>query len=119
MQMFGRTVIYTDVASVTAGNVREVLPKTLLVHHKNRSEIESLPVYFKDKSHIPNKKKGVRPAINRKICEKRANEIVLFRHIIKFRMQRRIRTEIVRCRKLDEMISEKQRKEMNRFRFTI
>lgn len=31
--MFGRPVIYTDVASVTAGNVREVLTKALSVHH--------------------------------------------------------------------------------------
>ena len=79
MQMFGRTVIYTDVASVTAGNVRDVLTKALSDHHKNRSEIEYLFDYYKGKTPILSKKKEVRPTINHKICENRANEIVNFK----------------------------------------
>ena len=79
MQMFGRTVIYTDVASVTAGNVRDVLTKALSDHHKNRSEIEYLFDYYKGKTPILSKKKEVRPSINHKICENRANEIVNFK----------------------------------------
>ena len=53
MQMFGRTVIYTDVVSVTAGNVRDVLTKALSDHLKNRSEIEYLFDHYKGKTSIP------------------------------------------------------------------
>ena len=38
MQMFDRTVIYTGVASVTAGNVSEVLTKAMSVHYKNLND---------------------------------------------------------------------------------
>ena len=46
MQMFGRTVIYTDASSVTAENVREVLKKALIVHTQNQNEI-LYPIIFK------------------------------------------------------------------------
>lgn len=39
MQMFGRTVIYTDTSSVTAENVCDVLNKALSVHANNKCEI--------------------------------------------------------------------------------
>ena len=79
MQMFGRTVIYTDASSVTADNVREVLKKTLSTHIKNQNEIEYLYNYYKGKTPILQKKKEVRPTINHHICENRANEIVNFK----------------------------------------
>ena len=79
MQMFGRTVIYTDVTSVTAENVRDVLTKALAVHHKNQAEIDNLYGYYKGKTPILHKKKEVRPTINHQICENRANEIVNFK----------------------------------------
>lgn len=79
MQMFGRTVIYTDVTSVTAENVRDVLTKALAVNHKNQAEIDYLYGYYKGKTPILQKKKEVRPTINRQICENRANEIVNFK----------------------------------------
>lgn len=79
MQMFGRAVIYTDVSSVTAENVREVLSKALTVHAKNKSEIEYLYDYYKGKTPILGKTKEVRPQINHRICENRANEIVNFK----------------------------------------
>ena len=79
MQMFGRTVIYTDVTSVTADNVRDVLSKALAVHHKNQAEIDYLYGYYKGKTPILHKKKEVRPTINHQICENRANEIVNFK----------------------------------------
>ena len=63
MQMFGRTVIYTDVTSVTADNVRDVLTKALAVHHKNQAEIDYLYGYYKGKTPILHKKKEVRPTI--------------------------------------------------------
>jgi len=79
MQMFGRAVIYTDVSSVTAENVCDVLNKALTVHAQNSAEIEYLYNYYKGKTPILSKVKEVRPTINHKICENRANEIVNFK----------------------------------------
>lgn len=79
MQMFGREVIYTDVSSVTSENVIDVLNKALTVHSQNQNEIDYLYSYYKGKTNILNKVKEVRPAINHKICENRANEIVNFK----------------------------------------
>lgn len=79
MQMFGRTVIYTDASSVTAANVRDVLSKALHVHAQNQNEIDYLYSYYKGKTPILQKQKEVRPTINHQICENRANEIVNFK----------------------------------------
>lgn len=79
MQMFGRTVIYTDVSSVTSENVCEVLNKALVAHAQNQSESDYLYNYYKGKTPILSKEKEVRPTINHKICENRANEIVNFK----------------------------------------
>lgn len=79
MQMFGRTVIYTDVSSVTSENVCDVLNKALTVHAQNQREIEYLYDYYKGKTPILNKQKEIRSEINHKICENRANEIVNFK----------------------------------------
>lgn len=79
MQMFGRTVIYTDVSSVTSENVCEVLNKALTTHAQNKSEIDYLYKYYKGNTPILAKEKEVRPSINHKICENRANEIVNFK----------------------------------------
>lgn len=79
MQMFGRAVIYTDVSSVTAENVCDVLNKVKTVHSQNQNEIEYLYNYYKGKTPILSKVKEVRPTINHQICENRANEIVNFK----------------------------------------
>lgn len=79
MQMFGRTVIYTDVSSVTSENVCEVLNKALTAHAQNQREIDYLYKYYKGNTPILGKVKEVRPTINHKICENRANEIVNFK----------------------------------------
>ena len=52
MQMFGRTVIYTDVTSVIADNVRDVLSKALSVHIQNQNQIDYLYSYYKGKTPI-------------------------------------------------------------------
>ena len=52
MQMFGRTVIYTDVTSVIADNVRDVLSKALSVHIQNQNPIDYLYSYYKGKTPI-------------------------------------------------------------------
>ena len=79
MQMFGRTVIYTDVSSVTAENVCEVLSKAVTVHSQNSAEINYLYDYYKGKTPILSKTKEIRTDINHQICENRANEIVSFK----------------------------------------
>ena len=39
--LFGRRVIYTDVAEINAGNIIDVLQKALFVHLQNSADIES------------------------------------------------------------------------------
>ena len=78
-QMFGRTQIYTDVATITADNVADVLENALKVHTANQSDIEYLWDYYRGKTPILNKVKEVRESINHKINVNRANEIVTFK----------------------------------------
>lgn len=77
--MFGRRTIYTDTASITEENVVDVLNKALSVHEINRAEIDYLYHYYKGKQPILSREKDVRPEINNKIVENRANEIVSFK----------------------------------------
>lgn len=79
MNLFGRRVIYTDVYDITTENVLEVLQKARDVHSVNRREIEYLYNYYKGDQPILERKKAVRPEINNKIVENRANEIVSFK----------------------------------------
>ena len=77
--MYGRRVITTDVAEITADNVVAVLEEAMKLHEKNRSEIDYLWKYFKGEQPILRRKKTVRPEICNKIVENRANEIVSFK----------------------------------------
>lgn len=77
--LFGRRVIYTDCDEITTANVVEVLKKALATHDVNRGEIEYLYDYYKGKQPILQRVKEVRPEINNKIVENRANEIVAFK----------------------------------------
>ena len=77
--MYGRRVITTDVAEITAGNVVEVLEEAMKLHEKNRSEIDYLWKYYKGEQPILQREKTVRPEICNKIVENRANEIVSFK----------------------------------------
>lgn len=77
--MFGRRVIYSDVAEVTADNVLEVLKDALEIHSSNREEIDYLYRYYKGEQPIWGRKKEVRPEIKNIIVENRANEIVSFK----------------------------------------
>ena len=78
-QMFGRTQIYTDAATITADNVVAVLENALKVHSQNKSDIEYLWDYYRGKTPILDKIKEVRESINHKINVNRANEIVTFK----------------------------------------
>ena len=77
--MYGRRVITTDVAEITAENVVEVLEEAMKLHEKNRSEIDYLWKYWKGEQPILQRSKTVRPEICNKIVENRANEIVSFK----------------------------------------
>ena len=77
--MYGRRVITTDVAEITAANVVDVLSEAMKVHELNRGEIEYLWKYFKGDQPILTRKKTVRPEICNRIVENRANEIVSFK----------------------------------------
>ena len=77
--MYGRRVITTDVAEITAENVVAVLEEAMKLHEKNRSEIDYLWKYYKGEQPILKRSKTVRPEICNKIVENRANEIVSFK----------------------------------------
>ena len=78
-QLFGRKQIYTDVETITAENVVEVLRQALSDHMVNQGEIQYLWDYYRGKTPILQKTKEVRESINHKICVNRANEIVTFK----------------------------------------
>ena len=77
--MYGRRVITTDVAEITADNVVDVLREAMSIHELNRSEIEYLWKYFKGNQPILAREKTIRPEICNRIVENRANEIVSFK----------------------------------------
>lgn len=75
----GRTVIYTHETEVTEGNIVDILTSALPKHRKNEAEIDYLWKYYKGRQPILDRIKTVRPEINNKIVENRANEIVTFK----------------------------------------
>lgn len=77
--LFGRRVIYTDVSEINARNIIDVLQKALFVHLQNSADIDFLWRYYRGDQPILRRKKEVRPEINNKIVENRANEIVSFK----------------------------------------
>lgn len=78
-RLTGRTVIMSDVETVTSENVITVLNKALIKHSKNRHDIDYLYQYYKGKQPILERTKEVRPEICNKIVVNRANEIVNFK----------------------------------------
>ena len=78
-QLFGRRQIYTDVETITAENVVEVLRQALSDHVVNQGEIQYLWDYYRGKTPILQKQKEVRPSVNHKITINRASEIVTFK----------------------------------------
>jgi hypothetical protein len=77
--MYGRRVITTDVAEINESNVLDELGKAINAHSFNKNEIEYLYNYYKGKQPILDRIKEIRPEINNKIVENRANEIVTFK----------------------------------------
>lgn len=77
--LFGRRTIYSDCAVITPENIVSVLSKALVVHMINRAEIEYLYNYRRGVQPIINREKSIRPEINNKIVENRADEIASFK----------------------------------------
>lgn len=75
---YGRRVIYTDAAEITANNVVEEVRKAYLVHAANQADINKLHETYRGKTDILKKTKEFRESINHKINENRAYEIVNF-----------------------------------------
>lgn len=79
MDFHGRRVIYTEHTVIDRSNVVDALTKALRIHELNQKEIDYLYRYYKGDQPILHRVKAVRPEINNKIVENRANEIVSFK----------------------------------------
>lgn len=80
MKLYGRKVIYTDADHVDANNVVDVLSRSTPTFQFNAMQTQILYDYYVGKHDIYEKKvKTVRPEIDNKIVENRANEIVSFK----------------------------------------
>lgn len=77
--LLGRRKIKTNVAEITADNVKEVLSDALSIHFKNAMEIKYLWNYYRGRQDIQFKEKCVRENINNKVTINRAMEIVTFK----------------------------------------
>mgnify|MGYP002511451997 FL=1 len=75
---YGRRVIYSDVAKITAENVVDEVQKAYLVHGANQAAIHKLDDIYRGKTDILSKVKEVRENINHKINENRAWQITNF-----------------------------------------
>ena len=61
--LFGRRVIYTDVAEINAGNIIDVLQKALFVHLQNSADIDYLYRYYRGDQPVPMRSCPSRSAI--------------------------------------------------------
>lgn len=78
-EMHGRKAIYTSVWHIDGGNVVKVLDSAYVKHLVNRRQIEYLYNYYRGIQPVLDRVKEVRPEINNKVVENRANAIVTFR----------------------------------------
>lgn len=76
---FGRITIYTDEREINRGNITQVLRDATAVHDRNRKRIVQLWNIYRGDQSILQKTKTVRPEINNRVVENRANEIVTFK----------------------------------------
>ena len=77
--MTGREKILCDEPFITPENVVSVLKEAMKTHKNNSAEIDALYEYYKGNQPILQRTKTIRPEINNKIVENRANEIVSFK----------------------------------------
>lgn len=77
--LFGRRVLYTEQTRIDEDNIIDVLQTALFTHLQNQADIDYLYRYYKGDQPILYRVKDVRPEINNRIVENRANEIVSFK----------------------------------------
>lgn len=75
----GRAKIVVDEDEITRDNLLDVLLEVLPTHWYNSLQTQYLYSYYKGDQPILDREKTVRPEINNKIVENRANEIVAFK----------------------------------------
>lgn len=75
----GRRRIYSRFAEVTAENVAQVVGESYAVHAFNVAQISYLRRYWRGEQPILGREKDVRPEINNKVVENRADEIMSFK----------------------------------------
>lgn len=78
-RLHGRTVIYTDVDTISRHNICDVIRDAMSVHLINRMDISYLWDYYRGKQPIENRRKKTRPEICNNIVENRAHEVVSFK----------------------------------------
>ena len=78
-QMFGRRMILTSAAEITAENVVKVVEQAYITHLLNQGEIEYLWNYYKGKQPSLYRVREVRDELTAHIVENRANSIVAFK----------------------------------------
>jgi len=75
----GRIPVYVNASRVDESNVLEVLDEAKPIFTVNAAEIDYLWNYYKGAQPILDRVKEVRPEINNKVVENRAQEIVVFK----------------------------------------
>ena len=76
--LFGRTIIYTDVDEITAENIVDVLSDAVDTHETNLEEIDYLFNYYKGNQEIKNRVKNFNDTVNNKIVVNRCKQITDF-----------------------------------------
>jgi SPP1 family phage portal protein len=78
---FGREVIYSPYkqSDLTPETIKTIIKDSMLIHEKNRREIDYLYNYYKGKQPILGKTKAVRPDINNIVEENHAFGVVEFK----------------------------------------
>lgn len=76
--VYGRKVIFSNMRSITDGNVVEIFEKALPIHNQNRREIDYLYHYVAGDQPILYRAKDVRPEIKNDVVENHSWEITRF-----------------------------------------
>lgn len=77
--LYGRTVLYTDVMEVDSSNIGEVLAAAIEDHDQNSNDIDYLYQYYKGDQPINQREKTYNAEINNKVVSNIAAEIVDFK----------------------------------------
>jgi len=77
--LYGRTVVYTDVLEIDSSNIGDVLAEAIDDHEQNSTDINYLYEYYKGDQPINTREKTYNDNVNNKVVVNRAAEIVNFK----------------------------------------